>query len=195
MQHQRKLSFPLAMMMASCATTSSLDHGPPAETVEDFYPIVEGNAWAHLVTSHDTGEVVLLTSRISKVDPDGFVLSAGPNNVSYARKPEGLFKPQSGYFILKNPIKQGASWKMRDIEGEVRIEQTGKTATVAAGRFKNCITVVEEIPKSQRVEWVYAPGIGPIQMKVYSLEIDPPLLLLSSDLKGYQVKRTPRKTP
>jgi hypothetical protein len=178
----------------ACATTKSADQGPPAETVEDFYPLVIGNAWAHSVVSHDTDESILVTSRIAKVDPDGFVLTFGANNVSYARKPEGIFKPQSGYFILKNPIKTGASWKMRDTEGEVRIDMTAQTTTVTAGKFKNCIHVTEEIPGSQKVEWVYAPGVGPIRMRVYSLEIDPPLLLISSELKGYQVKLAPRPT-
>jgi len=188
------LSFLLTLFTA-CATTGPIDRGPPAETAEDFYPIVVGNAWAHMVTSHDTGESILVTSRIAKVDPDGFVLSSGANNVSYARKPEGLFKPQSGYFILKNPIKEGASWKMRDVEGEVRIEMVSKTATVTAGKFKNCIQVVEEIPKSQKVVWTYAPGVGPVEMQVYSLEIDPPLLLISSDLKGYQVTLASKAGP
>ena len=179
--------------MVSCATTQSIDKGPPAEFAEDFYPIVEGNAWAHAVTSHDTGQMVLVTSRIAKVDPDGFVISSGANNVTYARKPEGLFKPQSGYFILKDPIKAGARWKMRDLEGEVRVDLVAQTTTVTAGRFKNCIHVTEEIPESQRVEWVYAPGVGPIRMRVYSLEIDPPLLLISSDLKAYQVSLPARR--
>ena len=190
---KKRLLLGFLCLGVACATTQGRDKGPPAEKAEDFYPIVEGNAWAHMLTSHDTGDKILVTSRIAKVDADGFVISSGANNVTYARKPEGLFKPQSGYFILKDPIAPQAQWDMRDNGGTVRIDAVAKTATVAAGKFKNCIFVTEEIPESQKVEWVYAPGVGPIQMKVYSLEIDPPLLLLSSELKGYQVKLPVRK--
>ena len=175
-------------IFAGCVTTQTSEKLPPAEKASDFYPVKLGNAWAHLVTSHDTNAQVLVTSRIAKVDPDGFVLTTGAQNVAIARRAEGLFKPQSGYYILKDPIKAGASWKMRDADGMVTITAVSKTTTVAAGKFKNCIHLTEEIPGSQRANIVYAPGVGPISMKVFSLELEPPLLLISSELKGYQIQ-------
>ena len=175
-------------LVAGCVTTQTSKKLPPAEKASDFYPVALGNAWAHMVTSHDTNEQVLVTSRIAKVDPDGFVLTTGAQNVAIARKPDGLFKPQSGYYILKDPIKPGATWKMRDADGTVSITALAQTTTVSAGKFRNCLHVTEEIPGSQRAQIVYAPGVGPISMKVYSLEIDPPLLLISSELKGYQIQ-------
>ena len=178
----------VCVFVVGCVTAQTNEKLPPAEKASDFYPVALGNAWAHLVTSHDTNEQVLVTSRIAKADPEGFVITTGAQNVAIARKPDGFFKPQSGYYILKDPIQPGAVWKMRDTDGVVTINAVAKTTTVAAGKFRNCILVTEEIPGSQRAEIVYAPGVGPISMKVYSLEIEPPLLLVSSELKGYQIQ-------
>ena len=176
----------LALVLASCATAPPAEEaprGPP--TVAELYPMVLGAAWAHWLTKADGSAPILVTSRIGALDDREVVFKSGDQEVRYERRPEGLFKPSSKYFLLRDPIAAGARWPMP--EGEVRVTAIDAEVAVKAGRFRHCV-IVEELGEGQRVEWVYARGVGPVRMRSFAIVEGTEQPLVEAELSGYRIE-------
>lgn len=157
----------------------------PARAV-DYYPIGEGHAWAHDVTDHrlEGQGPVLITSRMVEVDQRGFTIDSVRQRIRYELLEDGIFKPESRYHLLKDPIETGAGWAI-PVGGTVQITSTTEVVKVPAGTFDGCLVVVEELDQIHRVEWTYARGVGPVQMRVFDLRDGPPKLVIEGVLRSW----------
>lgn len=183
-----------ALALAACATTTSSERdAPPPEGIKVYFPIAAGNSWAYEVVSDMGGgkkRTILSTAQITRADATSFDLKSGDDVSAYEIREDGFFKSKSGYYTLKDPVLAGSRWQIMDGRGDVLIRDVGVSVTLPPGTFEGCIVVVEEIFGDQRVEWTYAPNIGPVQMRVFLLEGGTPSLLLEGKLKAYQLAGT-----
>ncbi len=184
----------IALLACACATPQKKVQEKKAWTAADYYPAEKGNAWAYMVTNHTgptAGSQVLLTAQIIDSNETTFTIKSGKDPVTYERRAEGVFKPQSGYHLIKDPLTKGASWSIPGGMGTVTITGVDETVQVTAGKFMWCITVVEDIGGQQRAEWTYAPEVGPVRMRIYDLKGQEPTLQVSGELRGYQIGPPP----
>lgn len=178
----------IALVLVSCASAQNADRvassGPA--TAFDYYPVREGNAWAHDVIDHrlEGQGPVLVTSRMVDVTPTQFTIDSVRERVTYDVVADGIFKPQSQYHLLKSPIEKGARWEI-PVGGTVRIAEVGVADEVPAGKFPDCIVVVEILGDIHKVEWTYARDVGPVRMRVYDLREGEPELVIEGQLRSY----------
>ena len=93
---------------ASQATVAR-PHGPP--TPHELYPFATDNAWSWDVDAGD-GDSVLTVSRVVSMDQSRVeILSGNSERLFYELRPEGIFRPQKGGWLLKGPLSVGASWQ------------------------------------------------------------------------------------
>lgn len=179
------VAFTLVFVGCASAPTEPPRPSRPA-TAFDYYPIAAGNAWAYDVTDHRVrGQgPVLMTSRVTDVTDDGFTVDSVRERVRYAVRPEGIFKPESRYYLLRDPIARDATWDI-PLGGTVTITDVGRAAKVPAGSFVDCIVVVEELDTIHRVEWTYARDVGPIRMRVFDLRAGEPELVIEGVLRSH----------
>lgn len=104
-------------------------------------------------------------------DNDGvFVLA-----IQSAQDIEPKFSEQPSY-LLKNPIKQGTTWKDNNMDN--KIESINDDITVPAGTFNKFIRIKTSTNKGEIVRW-HAPGIGMVKqtIKIYESDLKTKLLL------------------
>ena len=158
--------------------------------------VADDLAGGHRVVQHDTDASVFVTSRVESADPSGFTLVTGEDRVRYETRPDGLFKPKSGYYLLKDPIEAGRRWDMgAETKGHVAIAAVGFEHKLPSGTFRGCLRVIEEVDGRERAEWIYARGVGPVAMKIFDLSGDAPLLILSGTLRGHQIGPADEEAP
>lgn len=183
------------LLAAACAgaQTNGVEASGPA-TARDYYPVRDGNAWAHQVVDHriEGQGPVLVTSRMTDVTAAQFTIDSIRERVTYHLVADGIFKPESRYHLLKDPIEAGARWEI-PIGGIVRIAKVGATVEVPAGKFDDCIVVIEVLGDIHKVEWTYARDVGPVQMLVYDLREGEPQLVIEGKLQAYRTE--PDDTP
>ncbi len=176
-----------ALLFVGCASGGApapVASGP--KVALDYYPIQEGNAWSYQVLDQRVGTPVLLTSRMIEVSEKGFTIDSVRQRVRYAIRGRAIFRPKSGYAILKDPLKVGAAWDI-PAGGKVQVTKVGVTDTVKGGTFDNCVVIVEDIYKLQRAEWTYAADVGLIRMRIFDLREGAPKLLVSGELLSYAI--------
>ncbi len=154
-----------AVLVALCACggaqTGRGSGGPRG--AEAYFPLSEGTAWSYDVD--DGVGTVLAISRVESrsgrranvVDPAGIV-------VPYEVRDDGIFRPDKGVYLLREPLTRGASWS----------STAGMTATITAvdrvvetpaGRFERCLEVVQEGgEQGLRITTTYCPNVGPVKV-------------------------------
>jgi hypothetical protein len=135
--------------------------GSDAHTPERLYPLGAGYSWSYLIDT-GTGVSTLAVVRVTRVDGARYELSSGGEPNFYERRPEGLFRPGNGTWLLRAPLRAGASWP----------SSGGMTATVTdvraraetgAGTFRDCVEIMESGGESGRtIRTVYCPDVGPV---------------------------------
>lgn len=175
--------------LTACAASQPERAAPPAARPAGarYFPLERGTSWAYTVETNLEGEQrsVLSTARIVESSAESFVLQTGDERARYTLRPDGIYKETSGYAILREPLELGARWSILDGKGEIRVEGAGATVATPAGTFEGCLVVVEEVFRDQRVEWTYAPEVGPVRMRVFLLG-DAPVLVADAVLRGFQ---------
>ena len=180
------LAIAAALLAFGCQSGGQTDVAPSPTSVFDLYPIGVGHAWSYDIVQPGK-DTVLLTSRVTAAEATFFRLDTVKEEIEYALRAEGIFKPQMGYFLLKDPLQQGAKWPSA-LGGEVHIEEMGLEVTVPAGTFPQCVRVVEEVYQRQKIEWTYAPGVGPIEGRVFDLRPTPPVLVIHARLRAFSLE-------
>jgi hypothetical protein len=158
-------------LCTACASTTPAPApagpvGPPPEDAAAYYPLVPGWKWAYTV---DKGGVQMLaTYAVLERLGETAIVQAGEERLSYAVLPAGVARREGlsvGDFILKTPVRQGATWPLAG--GEAKVVAVGRPVTVPGGTFPSCATVEESRTDPQRVvRTVYAAGVGPILLEV-----------------------------
>jgi hypothetical protein len=158
-----------ALVMVGCATAPAVapsGDGPPPEDATAYYPFQSGWRWAYNV-EHE-GDTVLATTSVLERSGDTAIVQSGDQRLSYAVSAEGIARREGlrqTDFLLRTPIRAGASWPLEG--GEAKVASVGKVITVPGGTFTNCMTVEENRTNPQRVTRTsYCAGIGPVAIEV-----------------------------
>ena len=189
MARQKSAHLLIAVVLGACASNATATDGPREETALDYFPVPLNAAWSYYVIDHrlEGQGRVLLTSRVAEVTPDSVTIDSVRQRVKYEIHPNGIYKPQSKYYVLRSPIVEGAKWDVPG-GGEVRIESAGNTLDLLAGRIENCILVVEELYELQRAELYYARGIGLVKMTYFDLRAEGSPVAISGELLSYALE-------
>jgi hypothetical protein len=182
----------LASAGACAAAGPAKKDGEVSFSARDYFPAAVGNSWAYLVERPDTKEPTLAVSQVTRADAASFELKSGDELSSYEIRADGIVKAKAQYYVLKDPLELGARWPILDGKGAVTVEALELVETVPAGRFAACLRIREELFGDQAIEWTYAPGVGPIRMRVFLLEGGAPALIADAQLKAYNIVVTPR---
>lgn len=155
---------------AGCATAPAgpaTKDLPPPEQASAYYPFSQGWRWAYDVQRE--GEASLIaTTAVEMATEDSAIVQSGEQRLSYALMPEGIARRdglRTTDFLLRTPIREGASWSIEG--GEARVAAVGKTVTVPGGTFSNCATVEESRTNPRRItRTVYCAGVGPVSIEI-----------------------------
>ena len=163
-----RLAFLLAGSLSglACATTQKGSAGtPPPEQAAAYFPLAPGWKWAYEIERG--GEKMLATYAVLQQIGDTVIVQAGEERNGYAILPEGIARRESlnpGDFILKTPIRAGATWPLAG--GTAKVVSVGDTVTLPAGSYANCAVVEEVRTNPDRVlRTTYAAGVGPISLE------------------------------
>ncbi len=151
------------LLLAGCggaAAERASDAGPV--TPERFYPMAEGHVWAWQVEDGE-GLRALAQSRVAARDGMRAVVEQnGGQRLVYQVRPDGIFRPDLGVWLLKAPLRAGASWPSASGR-TARIVATDAAVEVPAGRFEGCLRVEEAGGRDgRRIVTVYCPDVGPV---------------------------------
>ena len=161
-----RLVISLAAGLAACATMQkSPSRTPPPEPAAAYFPLAPGWKWAYEIEKG--GEKILATYAVVEQMGDTVIVQAGEERSGYAILPEGIARREGlspGDFILKTPIRAGATWPLGS--GTASVFSVGGEVTVPAGTFVNCAVVEESRSNPERVlRTTYAAGVGPIALE------------------------------
>jgi hypothetical protein len=164
-----------ALALAGCGGAAPQVQMTEAQRLEPgtLYPMNEGAEWVYDV---DTGgdepptlgifEVIEADgsrrsiANVRNMDADGNVTHGEP--IVYELEPEGIRHLASGGWVLRGPIREGASW---DGMGSrtARVSNLDVDVEVFAGTFERCVEVEETGGADGRtVRTVYCPEVGPV---------------------------------
>jgi hypothetical protein len=166
------LDLRLALLLAgslsglACATTQKAPaRTPPPEQAAAYFPLAPGWKWAYEIEKG--GEKILATYAVLQQIGDTVIIQAGEERNGYAILPEGIARRESlnpGDFILKTPIRAGATWPLAG--GTAKVVSVGEDVTVPAGSYPDCAVVEEVRTNPDRVlRTTYAAGVGPIALE------------------------------
>jgi hypothetical protein len=134
-------------------------------TAADFYPLAEGWKWAYDLEKD--GDKILAVYSVQERTPTGAVVMTGGERLSYAITPEGIAQAEIegiGDYVLKNPMKVGATWTVAG--GTAKVVSTTEEVTVEAGHFFDCAVV--EVTRSEPARiarTTFAPDVGPVVLE------------------------------
>lgn len=173
--HPEKMSRsgPWAWLMGGivlgCATTPVVVEGRagrPPDQATSYYPFVSGFRWAYQVERG--GETILATTSVIARTDDSAIVQAGVERISYAVLPDGIARRdglRTGDYLLRTPIRAGASWPIEG--GEAKVAAVGKAFTTPGASFPSCATIEESRTNPQRItRTVYCEGTGPVSVEV-----------------------------
>jgi hypothetical protein len=176
------LSIPL---LVGCATTPPPVPTPPALTPARLYPLVAGSVWSYDVDAGD-GSSVLAIMRVTESGAGHAAVQGGEGTTRYELRPDGIYRPDRGGYLLKEPLRVGASWPSGGgVQAE--IAATEVAIETPAGRFARCFEVLERgAANGAVISTTYCPDVGPVQV-VSSLQLTTGSVRVIARLRGYQI--------
>jgi len=151
--------------LACAATQKAPTRTPPPEQAAAYFPLAPGWKWAYEIEKG--GEKILATYAVLQQIGDTAIIQAGEERNGYTIMPEGIARRESlnpGDFILKTPIRAGATWPLAG--GRAAVVSVGQDVTVPAGTYDDCAVVEEVRTNPDRVlRTTYAAGVGPIALE------------------------------
>jgi hypothetical protein len=150
----------------------------------NLYPMREGYVWSYDVDT-GTGMRTFAVSRVLSVSGGRVAITNGGEEILYELRDGGIFRPQSGTWLLRAPIEVGASWPSSG-DTTARVTSVTETVEVPGGRFEGCVEVLEEGGEgARRVRTVYCAGVGPtIVESRQELALRPEPLVVRGELIG-----------
>jgi hypothetical protein len=158
----------LASLVLALASCGGAQTGPARPTGDvhapnRLYPLGLGYVWSYKI---DTGTNLdsLVVMRVMRADDGHFEVSPGGGGTPsiYERRPEGLFRPGSGTWLLRAPITLGATWPSTSGMTATVTSVTARAST-GAGDFENCVEVSEAGGEAGRLtRTVYCTDVGPV---------------------------------
>ncbi len=147
---------------AGCGAATPRSAGLDSDRLipRNLYPMHDGYVWSYNVDT-GTGMNTFAVSRVVSVEGSRVAISNGGEELLYELREEGIFRPQSGTWLLKAPIEVGATW---ETSGglEARVVSVTEHVSVPAGEYDGCVEIVEEGGDSgRRIRTIYCAGVGP----------------------------------
>jgi hypothetical protein len=167
-----------ALLLAACGSTQvevaqySGDRLAPTT----LYPMLEGAQWVYDVETGGPEPPTLGIFEVIEVsgarrtiannrgmDESGTVTHADP--IEYEVTSDGIRHVSSGGWVLRAPIREGASWD--GMGGRTaRVSDLDSSIEVFAGEYDGCVTIEETGGEDGRVvTTTYCPGVGPVAIE------------------------------
>lgn len=162
------LSFLALAFLAACA---SAPPGPAASasrstSATDYFPLDAGWKWAYELERD--GQHLLAVYTVLERMPDGAIVQAGDQRISYAVSPRGIAIKEAGTagdFVLQNPVVLGTSWNVA--AGTAKIVSVDRAVSGPGGDYKNCAVVeILRHEPNRMSRTTFAPGVGPVEIEV-----------------------------
>lgn len=154
----------VAILISSCATAAR--RAPQVGDANDalaYYPLLPGWGWAYDL-ERDGTTVLALYAVVERSREVAVVEHAG-ERLEYDLTSDGIARHDGGDYILKSPVRGGASWPIA--AGTASIVEVAKKVTVPAGSFRDCVVVEEARHAPERVaRTTYCRGVGPVVIEV-----------------------------
>ena len=174
----------VCLLLLGCA--SSPKPVPKAAlTVARLYPLAAGSAWSYDVDTGD-GSAVLAVMRVTESAGGRAAVQGGEGITRYELRPDGIYREDRGGYLLKEPLRPGATWASGSgMQAEItRIDAALETT---AGRFSGCVQVVERgAPTGAVISTTYCADVGPVEV-VSSLDLTTGSVRVVARLRGYQI--------
>lgn len=164
----RAVALAAVLAVGGCASTTPAPvAGPPrSASASDYFPLDAGWKWAYELDR--AGQHMLAVYSVLERVPDGAIVQAGDQRISYAVTPAGIAMkdgPIVGDFVIKNPVALGASWNVAS--GTAKIVSVDKAVSGPSGDYKNCVVVEVLRQEPTRLSrTTFAPGVGPVDVEV-----------------------------
>jgi hypothetical protein len=181
----------VTLACGACGGAAAQRGQASALTVERLYPMRPGSVWTYDV---DTGEglPVLAITRVLSAADGKVEVSSGADSLHYEQRPEGLYRSDSGSFLLRSPIAAGASWEGNQ-GARVEITRVDARASTPGGDFANCVEVVESGGATEkRVRTVFCPDVGPVEIESsLHIQLTGKTTRVLARLRGYDFSGVP----
>ncbi|MGD8858820.1 MAG: hypothetical protein PVI30_02340 [Myxococcales bacterium] len=180
----RRVLVAVSLMMACGCGGAGPASTPDAEPgVRDFYPLVEGHAWAYDVDTGD-GERVLAIIRVERVGEGFAAVRTGDGLRRYGLRADGIVREPEGVYLLRAPLRTGERWP--SLGGSTAtVAATGLVEHTPAGHFEGCLRVAETGgSRGGRIETTYCPGVGPVRV-VSTLQLSRATVRVEATLRGH----------
>lgn len=153
----------VAASLAACGGAGAEGSTTPNEPVSpaNLYPLGQGYAWSYDVDT-GTGVNSLYIARVVSAANERFEITTGGDPIFYERRPEGIFRPASQTWLLRQPIEVGQEWPS-DAGRTARITSVTATADSPDGHYENCVEVTEAGSDDARaIHTTYCQNVGPV---------------------------------
>ncbi len=131
-----------------------------------LYPLHLDNVWSYDIDTGTGDPPVLGITRVVAARDPLFEVSANRSDpVVYEVRPEGIYKPGSGTWLLRAPIRVGSEWPTTS-GMTARVESITESVETPAGNFENCVRVEESGGEvRRRIRTVYCTDVGPVLVR------------------------------
>ncbi len=159
-----------------------------APTADRYMPLNLGNSWTYEMKK--PGSKGVMKVMVEKKENGFFVDNLGG---MLRLDPRGLRDPKR--YLIQSPVVRGATWQAQSSmvrRENFEIRDLHHTIEVPAGRFSDCLWVrcTSRIgPDIQEIlDFIYAPGVGMVQMKTsLSKKDQAPEVVAEMLLKAYEI--------
>lgn len=173
-------------LLAACGGAQSASSGGKDRlSVERLYPLREGSVWTYDVETGD-GPPALAITRVVSSSGGRAEVSSGGAPITYEQRADGLYRSDREVYVLKLPLRVGASWDAgQGVTAEVL--ELDKKVSTTAGEFSGCVEVRESAGAGQKVvRTVFCPDVGPVEVESsLSLAVSGGSARVVAKLRGY----------
>ena len=134
-------------------------------------PLVEGNVWTYDAYDQEGNGPIIAAIQVTR-DTAGAAgeftvasLFSANSRETYQLRPEGIYLPDTGAWLLRAPVVVGTRWPTRN-ERQAEVVDTNVSVTTPRGTFEDCVQVNEDGGELQiHVETVYCTDIGVVSTR------------------------------
>ena len=177
----------LVLTLAGCHGVKA-EHAGGADrlSAERLYPLRAGSIWTYDVETGDGGPPTLAITRVTANHDGRAEVSSGGAPISYQQRPDGLYRSDRDAYVLKLPLRVGASWDA-GLGATTEVVSVDKQVTSVAGSFTGCVELRETGGETQKVvRTVFCPDVGPVELESsVSLQVSGSAARVLARLRGY----------
>lgn len=165
-----------AAMMFSCSVSCASApsqipnvEGPAEELPQEevYFPLHDGHIFQYTVRGQDGRDGFLIT-KVARSDETA-TLTTGERVTRLTVRGDGIYN-DSGYYLLKLPLKVGAEWS--GPRGVVSVVRVGQAVETGAGKFTGCVVtreVTQGTVEIRTAETTFCPNVGLVRLEVKAL--------------------------